>query len=131
MGPAPWSTQAKPGSSLQLAEQPSPSVVLPSSHCSPDWTKPSPHAGIVVLVVDVVVVVVVVVVEVVGIMLVVEVVGIVLVVEVVGIVLVVEVVGTIVEVVGAVVVVDGIIVVLVLVVVVGGHGPTRGRHLRM
>jgi hypothetical protein len=103
--------------------------VLPSSHCSPDWTKPSPHAGIVVLVVDVLVAVVMVVVVVV---VVVEVVGIVLVVVVVGIVLLVEVVGTVVvEVVGAVVVVDGIIVVLLLVVVVVGHGPTRGRHLRM
>jgi hypothetical protein len=35
-----------------------------------------------------------------------------------------------VEVVGAVVAGDGIVVVLVLVVVVG-HGPTRGRHLKM
>src|SRR5262245_24482193 len=30
---------------LQSCEQPSPSFVLPSSHCSPDSTTPLPHTG--------------------------------------------------------------------------------------
>ena len=39
----PASTQAKPGSSVQVALQPSPAVLLPSSHCSLPATMPSPH----------------------------------------------------------------------------------------
>src|SRR5689334_8483539 len=33
----------QPGSTVQLAEQPSPPVVLPSSHSSRELTTPSPH----------------------------------------------------------------------------------------
>ena len=34
-----------PGSTLQMLEQPSPAVVLPSSHCSPPTSMPSPQSG--------------------------------------------------------------------------------------
>ncbi len=39
----PWVTQAKPGSSWQVALHPSPETLLPSSHCSLPATMPSPH----------------------------------------------------------------------------------------
>src|ERR1700760_466779 len=42
-GGVPCLTQAKPVSRVQVAEQPSPAVVLPSSHCSLPATMPSPH----------------------------------------------------------------------------------------
>lgn len=37
--------QLQPGSIMQLEEQPSPLSVLPSSHCLPNSTLPSPQAG--------------------------------------------------------------------------------------
>jgi hypothetical protein len=36
-------SHVKPGSVVQVDEHPSPADVLPSSHVSPDWTRPFPQ----------------------------------------------------------------------------------------
>src|SRR5437764_247109 len=45
LGGVPVFTQAKPGSSVHVALQPSLETVLPSSHCSLPASTPSPHMG--------------------------------------------------------------------------------------
>jgi hypothetical protein len=41
-----WAGQPSVASMVHVDEQPSPSAVFPSSHCSPGPTIPSPHTGI-------------------------------------------------------------------------------------
>ena len=43
-----WQVTTVPVSIWQVEEQPSPLTVLPSSHCSPESTWPSPHVLVVV-----------------------------------------------------------------------------------
>src|SRR5678816_634828 len=43
LSPSGGRTHMNPDSSVQVAEQPSPDRLLPSSHASPDSTMPSPH----------------------------------------------------------------------------------------
>src|SRR5512138_3572583 len=43
LSPSGGRVHMNPGSNLHVEEQPSPERLLPSSHCSPESTMPSPH----------------------------------------------------------------------------------------